>query len=402
MLQQMYEKNNIHTHTQRLASLPPPPVGVDLDRITNNSDILKRQSYRSSNYSKRRSIKSFVYSNGLNHRVTFCGQPINEDGIIIAKHDDRAFYANVAKCGSRWICPVCASKIAASYKEQLSAYIASARKAGDMLYFVTLTVQHNKVSRLNDLLIQLSESWNKLNTGRYLQKQSYYIVTEILYNDKNGWHPHYHILLNTGKSVKDTKEIEAEINKYIVEKWTKLNQGSSLSAQDVRQCNDKDVADYITKGDLSFELSAQNVKNKNTDITRGVHPLNLLGTKNEYMLKEYIEATKGKRMNRKSKGFFDAYKVSDKTETEALNENEVITETVAILSNPVYEDVHELGHLADILDHVESPETNINTLCLYISKLTGKTLFIDRYTNTIIKHDGPPRNDLKRNSAFDD
>ena len=344
------------------APLPNHPESSSLDSITDNSDISSKppsiQQYRKQAYKLRHSIIKHLYDKDVDHRIKFCGRSLDLSGVTLAKHGKRAFYAGVAKCGNRWICPVCAAKIAASYKEQLHAYIESAKQAGDRLYFVTLTLQHNKGDRLESLLRQLSDSWNKLNTGRYLQQKQYYITTEVLYG-QNGWHPHYHILLNTGQTDHTTDQIEADINRYIVEKWTKLNPGATLQAQNVKQCNSKSIADYLSKNNLAYELTAQNVKNIDADHTKGVHPWHLIGTDKEYLFKEYITATKGKRITRKSKAFFQQYEIAEKTEEQALHEEDVITETIATISNPVYNELRRKGRLCDILEAAEGNDPDI-------------------------------------------
>lgn len=353
--------------------------GYSLDSITvfsdNSPKPLIAADYRRQAYKLRTNIISHLYDSGIKHRTTFCGRALDQSGVILAKHNDRAFYANIAKCGNRWICPVCAAKIAATYKEQLHKYIEGARSAGDQLFFITLTIQHTKKHELRPLLDQLSDSWNKLNTGRYLQKLSYYITTEILYG-KNGWHPHYHILLNTGQGNKSTNQIEADIQRFVLEKWTKINRGADLQAQNVKQCNSKSIVEYMTKGDLAYELTAQNVKNT----AKGVHPWHLIGTDQEYLFAEYIEATKGKQINRKSRGFFEQYQVDDKSEVDALHEEEVITETLAIISTPVYNEIRRFGKLCDLLEAAEQPNTDILST---VATLLSRGVYLDYKSKSI-------------------
>lgn len=74
------------------------------------------------------------------------------------------------------------------------------RPAGS-LAFLTLTLRHTKDQRLSDLLGFVMKAWRAMMGGRSRQRLrdagvAHFIrATEVTYGDRHGWHPHLHVLL---------------------------------------------------------------------------------------------------------------------------------------------------------------------------------------------------------------
>lgn len=140
-------------------------------------------------------------------RVRKCGR------VPIAPHislksgggTSHAGYGGLALCGSVWACPVCAGKIAAHRKEEVSRVADRAMSSGAVVSLLTLTQRHHKGQTLGDLWKALSYAWNKVTSGRRWQELKrqlgmigYIKATEVTHG-RHGWHVHIHVLVVSEK-----------------------------------------------------------------------------------------------------------------------------------------------------------------------------------------------------------
>lgn len=116
-----------------------------------------------------------------------------------------AAYAGLHTCGSVWICPVCAAKIAARRKEEVEQVLRKAVQAGLHVSMLTLTQRHHNGQSLEELWNALTAAWTSVVGGRkWLEFKEnlgvigYMKATEVTHGD-NGWHTHLHILFITEK-----------------------------------------------------------------------------------------------------------------------------------------------------------------------------------------------------------
>lgn len=77
-----------------------------------------------------------------------------------------AGYAGLATCGSVWVCPCCASKIAARRAEELADVMAAAHRAGGSAFPMTLTMRQDAGQRLGELWEAVSAAWGSVIAGR--------------------------------------------------------------------------------------------------------------------------------------------------------------------------------------------------------------------------------------------
>lgn len=111
-----------------------------------------------------------------------------------------ASWANLATCGSVWVCPVCAARIGARRTEEIKAACKIWSERQGYLCMMTLTLRHHKARRLEEIYSNLRAAYRKLLGGeRWILFQKRYKIVgyisarEITYG-KNGWHPHLHVL----------------------------------------------------------------------------------------------------------------------------------------------------------------------------------------------------------------
>lgn len=79
--------------------------------------------------------------------------------------DGVAGFAGLQSCGSVWVCPLCAAKIAARRAEELGEVLSWARREGHTLALVTMTVSHKRKDTLEDLWCAVSSGWGSVTSG---------------------------------------------------------------------------------------------------------------------------------------------------------------------------------------------------------------------------------------------
>lgn len=96
---------------------------------------------------------------------------------------------------------MCAAQISEGRRQELKAGISKWTTEGGSVYLLTLTNSHHHGDNLDQLLTGQQKAikylWGDRKTKERfaaLGKVGHIITTEVTHG-KNGWHPHYHILL---------------------------------------------------------------------------------------------------------------------------------------------------------------------------------------------------------------
>jgi len=211
-------------------------------------------------------IKSMIYQGGMKLRVVNCMHTMHKH-IEIRQGAGGAYYHGVIACGSVWLCPVCASRITESRRNELRQAVAV---NDDLLpVMITVTLQHGRQDKLHSLLDALNGSLRKLKAGRWWRSFSdkYGLVAsvsslEIRYSQVTGWHPHKHYLMFLDIPV-GKLNVEA-LKEELTERYTALiaehgRYASEFHSIDV-SIGDSAVASYLMKWSLVDEMSKANVK----------------------------------------------------------------------------------------------------------------------------------------------
>ena len=228
-------------------------------------------------------------------------------------------------CKSIWVCPRDAPLIAFGRRFQIRSLIVTAKKEDNKeCYLLTLTTCHDSTMALGDLLESLSGAMIRLWQDSVVKKLfgSSFVgrvtVCEIMYG-KNGWHPHFHILLVGDKGL-DVKELTGTFRK----KWLDMLKKEGLSglgayACDLEPC--KDMKDYLTK--IPCEICGVSKKDgkfpKHLNFFQLVSkcvqtPYGQRKRKLEHLIYEYYTATKGRHFIFFSKGLKERYGLQNETE----------------------------------------------------------------------------------------
>jgi len=134
---------------------------------------------------------------GNEYRVSWCMKH-KLMSVEVRYKERRAWYSGLMRCGSAWLCPVCAAKIAAGRVAELTRLI-KALEPEYTPYMLTYTASHNRETALSDSLTGITNAFRKMRMRRdwrnladeYGMSKSV-VVREVTWGPSNGWHAHLH------------------------------------------------------------------------------------------------------------------------------------------------------------------------------------------------------------------
>lgn len=188
----------------------------------------------------------------------------------------KAFYKNLAVCGSIWICPVCASKISERRRQELGPAL---EKSPYFTCMATFTFRHTRQDLLTDLRFDFESSMKFLRSGGawVALKEKYGIVGDITGTEStvgifNGWHLHKHALFEAGDQV-DPENFKDDLF-WLYEKSLKKSGLFADYDHGLMVSIPKSAIDelYPSKWGLEDELTKSNVKKAHA----GFSPFQLL------------------------------------------------------------------------------------------------------------------------------
>ena len=286
-------------------------------------------------------------------------------GIRYNETRSTAHYDNLQRCGSIWICPVCAAQISEGRRQELKAGISKWTAEGGSVYLLTLTNAHHYGDNLDQLLTGQQKAikylWGDRKTKErfaLLGKVGHIITTEVTHG-KNGWHPHYHILLFFKNSV-DIKALRL----FIAFEWQNCCRKSGLKLPSVEHgCDLQDgtYADkYVSKWGLEDEMTKGHTKKGKEG---GLTPFDLLRQSVDnphysHLFRQFADAFKGKQQLHWTRGLKKLLAVSDRTDEELAEETEKESIEIKEIANPIWRLVLQYKIRGEYLnackaDHVE-------------------------------------------------
>lgn len=285
-----------------------------------------------------------------NERVRFCLRHRIDaaKGVQVRYNEKReqAHYANVQRCGSVWTCPICSAQISEGRREELKQGMmkwqgkGTIREAGGMVYLLTLTNAHhvgdNLVQLLNGQKKALHYLWGDRKPKemfKSLGKVGHITATEVTHG-KNGWHPHYHILMFFENPI-DTKELRD----FLANVWQNCCKKAGLKIPSLEHGCDlregKYADHYVSKWGLEDEVTKGHIKKGKED---SLTPWDLLKLsesgceKSGYLFQVFAAAFKGKRQLSWSKGLKALLGVDTKEDEELAQVTEKDSIEVDVLA----------------------------------------------------------------------
>lgn len=316
-------------------------------------------------------------------RIRICYRfPVNaaqDVHLIYSDERARARAANTMKCGSVWLCPVCASYITEQRRIELKLALERARD-NYFAVLITWTVAHGANMPLADTMQEMQQKFRKLKSGRRWQdiKREWFLAgsvraTEITWGSANGWHPHYHELVFA--DVEALAEVlDGRITEYarslqtqLSGQWQAVLAGSrwepSLDRGVTIRCTDSDVAEYVAKwgkmplaasdGNITYEITHGQLK---TPYGGNLSVYDLFfeaGQGNEQakaLVREYAEATKGRSQLQWSRGLKRLLAIDDIRDELAAEGVETDTDRLlASISAEFWRVIVRYGYLAQTM-----------------------------------------------------
>ena len=285
---------------------------------------------RTAKYSLQEEAKKLLPT----ERVRFClRHRVDATKGIEVKYNqkrEQAHYSNVQRCGSVWTCPICSAQISEGRRQELKQAMEywqglnGAQEVGGIVLLLTLTNPHHHGDNLEQQLggqkKALKYFWSDRKPKemfKALGKVGHITATEVTYG-KNGWHPHYHILLFF-KGAINTKELRD----FIATVWQNCCEKAGLKIPSIEHGCDlregKYADKYVSKWGLADEVTKGHIKKgKEGSAT----PWDLLRQSEEgckksgHLFQVFAEAFKGKRQLSWSKGLKSLLRVDVKEDEE--------------------------------------------------------------------------------------
>lgn len=340
---------------------------VDLGSITKTQSNPDFKGLREN--ALRRSEKYALQNQAVkllpNERVRFClRHRVTADECVTVRYNEnrqKAHYSNVQRCGSVWVCPVCAGQISEGRRQELRKAMIAWREQEGAVYLLTLTNPHHHGDNLDQMLEGQRKAikylWGDRKSKEMLAslgKVGHIVSTEVTHG-VNGWHPHFHILLFF-KNIINHKALQT----FIALQWQNCCKKAGLKVPSMEHgCDLRDgkYADkYVIKWGLEDEMTKGHTKKGREG---SATPWDLLRQSEEgcersgYLFQQYAASFKGKRQLNWSRGLKALLLVEETTDEALATETEKDSVEVRQLALEFWRLIKRFNARADFLKAVE-------------------------------------------------
>lgn len=216
--------------------------------------------------------------------VVGCGMPGHDAASVnihlrsgIETGEIRAGVSGIFRCGSPWLCPVCAPKKAHDRAERVQAAADATFQRGGRAALVVLTASHSLDMSLADIKTLVATASSTARKGRAWTKavRDYGILgvvvgQEATYSVTNGWHYHQHLSVMVdgpdGEGAEfyefpDAYERAEAAGAWIARAYAEQVRARGGRVSDrhgwhVRVARDAaDASDYTAKGSMAWEIA---------------------------------------------------------------------------------------------------------------------------------------------------
>lgn len=189
--------------------------------------------------------------------------------VLIAKRGEKIGYKHLQTCKKRWLCPICADRMARQSRERLLRALNAESACGYFPLFVTYTAQHKMGEPLATGIKHVAGAHRLVHSGVFfheaakrLDYDGSFRALEITYGAA-GWHFHIHELAFIGGS-----QARGGLADVLLARWPSAvaKMGGYASPENGIDTSyaDATVRDYIIKFGIVAELT-QGVQKYKTD-----------------------------------------------------------------------------------------------------------------------------------------
>ena len=318
----------------------------------------------------RYALREVVRDRSTQKRVQKCGRVRVAEHVTIRRGAHGAHYSGVMSCGSVWLCPVCASKIAARRNREVTHVLTRhLGESGGGVAFLTLTVPHDKGDSLAHSFATVNGGWRKIVAGRAWKALCQelgvvgFVRTSECTHGGNGWHPHMHVLVFTARPLTDEQLDRLRCHAFGV--WSAHVQRNGFRAplverSPIERVQHAAIGDYATKFGAALELThGMQKRGRNGSRT----PFQILadfangGDCDDLKLwHEWEHGSKGRKQLTWSRGLKARLEVEDLTD-EQIAAEDVGGEDVAVIDADTWALVVRLPHYpVRLLEAAEQPD----------------------------------------------
>lgn len=185
---------------------------------------------------------------------------IGKISILIRQKGEKIGYAHLQTCKKRWVCPVCADRMARQTRRALARAIEAESACDYHPLFITYTAKHLAGESLSVVSGRLQRAHRALHSGKQFSKAAAIVsydgsfrALEITIGN-SGWHFHIHEL-----AFVDRQKTSDEFTDLLVSRWSaevaKVDgYASPEHGLDIREA-DAEVKDYAEKFGIAPELT---------------------------------------------------------------------------------------------------------------------------------------------------
>ena len=319
-------------------------------------------------------------------RVHLCyRRPHGQTGISVqyAPEHGRSFVSGLQTCGSVWMCPVCASKIAERRRLEVSQAIEQHTSTGGMVVLVTRTIRHHNGDDLGVMLSRFSSARKAFKQGWYKKyTERIGLVGTIkgleITHGANGWHPHDHELWFLPPGT-DLGSLEA----FIRPRWARMVKRFGLKeinqhgvSLDYSPSGSEMLQLYLTKAsgawDLDREITGSAIKKARGKAGRTpaaiLYDWLLLQKPSDRALwLDYALSFKGQKFVSFSHGLKAHFGIDDKSDEEIAREERENAFVLARLSYASWKIVLAARKIPELLNIADSGDED--SVMLFLSGL---------------------------------
>ena len=292
-----------------------------LDHMEQCCRAIRRDTHKNG-YSLRSLGRGLVKD--IHRSLSLCGVSVLRVGsgnasLVVRESSSglRADLEGTMSCKSAWACPVCAPRLANARAKALQPQVAAFMQRGFTAYLLTFTVRHKRNTPLDALLDKLGVAWRGLMQSRdYVQwrhgfpeKPEWSRGWDMTHGN-HGWHPHMHMMLLLPPS--GTEKDAAELLAFWMKQARLAGLTVSRDAQDVQRLDNPEAAARYAVSPAAVYEAVALAKKQGTGA--GKTPFQILelavadekagvsGSRWVALWREYVEATKGRRLVATSRG----------------------------------------------------------------------------------------------------
>lgn len=196
-------------------------------------------------------------------RVEHCHRSVTAGTVKVRAREGRVFYHDIAKCKSRWGCPLCAGAAVEKDQAKLRDALTIWKGQGGETYLLTFTIRHDVTMAVKPAVQGLLAAQSKMKSWRAYKAimaaagAAGSIASRECTFGQNGPHPHVHMLILAKPGMLNTLELIRPL-------WEKAVRGAGLQAVNEHGFD-------VRGGDYAAEYVAKYGKEPSDDSKRTVN-----------------------------------------------------------------------------------------------------------------------------------